>query len=252
MMNLIKLLIVLSLTFSVSEQLVAGDHVQVPDYGAVETLACDFNDGKGMDDLMQVTKKWDKWASKNHTVAYTGLVLTPFYYDSLNADVYWVGFSPSFEDQAVAQSDYEAKAGKVEEEFSSVYSCKFRSQLAWVRVRDESGDTESGVVDFSGCTMLPNATQEKMAAADNKMNGFLSRIKSTTRIYRWYPLQGNAISDVDYYQASWSPSLQEKGSNADKFVRSGGLQIRAALYGDLVQCNGGTTAKFIEAGRSEG
>ena len=251
MKTLFESLALFSIALSVTVSAIADDHVQIPTYGGVETFACDFNEGKDMDDLLRVTKKWDKWADKNHTVGYTGLLLTPFYYDSLDADVYWVGFSPSFEDQAIAQSEYDAKAGKLEEEFLSVYSCKSHSQLAWVRVRDDSGDTETGIVDFSACAMAPGATQEKMAIADKKMNSFLSEINSTTRIYRWYPLQGNEISEADYYQASWSASLQDKGTNADKFVQNGGIQLRRSLYDDLVQCNGGPSANFIEAGRSQ-
>ena len=96
----------LAFLFTASAAALADDHLQVPEYGGVETFACDFNEGKDMDDLLKVTKKWDKWLDKNGSVAYTGLVLSPYYYDSLEADVYWVGFSFSLEDQAVAQTEF--------------------------------------------------------------------------------------------------------------------------------------------------
>ena len=35
----------------------ADDHLQVPEYGGVETFACDFNEGKDMDDLLKASKK---------------------------------------------------------------------------------------------------------------------------------------------------------------------------------------------------
>ena len=42
----------------------ADNHAAIPEYGGVEVYACDFADGKDMNDLMEVAKKWDKWAKK--------------------------------------------------------------------------------------------------------------------------------------------------------------------------------------------
>ena len=76
MKNFALLICVLLASFSTSLA-ISDDHIELPVFGGVETFACDFVDGKGMDDLMKVTKKWDKWADKIHSVAYTGLVLSP-------------------------------------------------------------------------------------------------------------------------------------------------------------------------------
>ena len=40
-------------------------------FGGVETLACDFVDGKDMDDFMKVVQKWDKWATGNFSRNYS-------------------------------------------------------------------------------------------------------------------------------------------------------------------------------------
>ncbi len=42
----------------------ADNHAAMPAYGGVEVYACDFAEGKDIDDLMKVAKKWDKWAKK--------------------------------------------------------------------------------------------------------------------------------------------------------------------------------------------
>ena len=42
----------------------ADNHSTIPEYGGVEVYACDFAEGIDMNDLMKVTKKWDKWAKK--------------------------------------------------------------------------------------------------------------------------------------------------------------------------------------------
>ena len=69
----------------------ADDHATVPAYGGVEVYACDFAEGKDMNDLMKVAKKWDKWAKKNHSKPYAGHVLTPFFSDGSDAGVYLTG-----------------------------------------------------------------------------------------------------------------------------------------------------------------
>ena len=44
----------------------ADDHMQVPDYGGVEVFGCDFGECKDIDDLLEVAKKWNGWASENN------------------------------------------------------------------------------------------------------------------------------------------------------------------------------------------
>jgi hypothetical protein len=96
--------------------------------------------------------------------------------------------------------------------------------------------------------MLPGATQQALSTADEKMNAFLTEIGSTARIYRWYPMQGGEANGADFYQAGWSSSLQEKGANADKFVRAGGPLVQTSLYGELLSCNNGPSATYLEVG----
>lgn len=229
----------------------ADNHAQMPAYGGVEVLACNYAEGKGINDLLRVSDKFDKWADKNFSKGYSGNVLTPFYFNKMEADVYWVGFSDSFADQGVVQGEWLEKGGEMRKEFNSVYSCNSRSQFGWIRIRDETGDTNTGVVDFSACKMSSEATQEKIAAADTQMNKFLSKIGSSVRIYRWFPMQGNAMNGMDLLQAMWNESLETKGVNSDKFIMNGGIQMRNALYGSLLQCSGGPSANYVLIGGSE-
>ena len=231
----------------------ADHHAQVPVYGGVSALACDYVEGRDIDDLLQVSEKWNGWASKNFSKVYTGNVLTPHYYDESAADVYWVGFSPSFTDQGIVQREWQTKGAKMQVEFDSVMTCKSHSQFAWVQVRDESGDTDTGIVDFSACKMSPGTTRAELAAADTQMGEFLSKVESSVRIYRWYPLQatGEESRGIDYFQANWHESLEAKGSNSDKLVINGGLQLRNALYGSLIECSGGPSSSCVRVGGSE-
>ena len=245
--------IIFAAVFIAAASAYADHHAQVPVYGGVSALACDYVEGRDIDDLLQVSEKWNGWASKNFSKVYTGNVLTPHYYDESAADVYLVGFSPSFSDQGIVQREWQTKGAKMQEEFDSVMTCKSHSQFAWVQVRDESGDTDTGIVDFSACKMSPGTTRAELAAADTQMSEFLSKVESSVRIYRWYPLQGTGEESrgIDYFQANWHESLEAKGSNSDKLVINGGLQLRNALYGSLIECSGGPSSTFVRVGGSE-
>ena len=245
--------IIFAAVFIAAASAYADHHAQVPVYGGVSALACDYVEGRDIDDLLQVSEKWNGWAAKNFSKVYTGNVLTPHYYDESAADVYWVGFSPSFTDQGIVQREWQTKGAKMQEEFDSVMTCKSHSQFAWVQVRDESGDTDTGIVDFSACKMSPGTTRAELAAADTQMGEFLSKVESSVRIYRWYPLQGTGEESrgIDYFQANWHESLEAKGSNSDKLVINGGLQLRNALYGSLIECSGGPSSSFVRVGGSE-
>ena len=205
-----------------------------------------------MNDLMKVAKKWDKWAKKNHSRPYTGHVLTPFFSDGSDAGVYWVGFSGSFSDQGIVLEEWLEKGGDLQQEFDSVIPCKSHSQLAWVRIRDiADAPLSKGVVDFAGCSLLPGATQEKLAAADAEMNDFLDQVGITARVYRWYPMQGNPPDGLDFYQAHWHDSLSAKGSDNDLYVRNGGVQLENKLYDPIMKCSGGPSALYVVVGGSE-
>ena len=230
----------------------ADDHMQVPDYGGVEVFGCDFAEGKDIDDLLEVAKKWNGWASKNNSQPYSGYVLQPYYYDGLDDDTYWVGFSPSLAAQGIVQSEWMSKGGKLQQEFDSVAPCKSHLQLAWIRVFDETENpSPQGVVDAAGCTMLPGGSQEKLASADAKMNAFNAQIGNSIRVYRWYPMQGANADAPDFYQMQWYDSLEAKGAIADSFINNGGVQLQTALYGEIMQCEVGPSFLYNSVGGSD-
>ena len=42
----------------------ADDHMSAPSWGKVETIACQYNDGKSVVDLMDVVSKWNSWSNE--------------------------------------------------------------------------------------------------------------------------------------------------------------------------------------------
>jgi hypothetical protein len=225
---------------------------QRPSFGGVETFACNFKEGKSMQDMLKVAKKWDKWMDKNASRAYSGFAMTPHYFSEPIADYYWVGFTTSFEDQGITDEEFINKGGAIQKAFDEIEVCNSRSQYMWSLVRDTFADPVSGgFVDFARCSFRDGAGMSELAAADAKMQSFLDGIGNTTRIYRWMPIQGTNLQGADFIQTQWEESLPARGKNMDAFINAGGVQQQAAIYDAVVKCVGGPSANYISVGGSE-
>ena len=99
--------------------------------------------------------------------------------------------------------------------------------------------------------MLPGGSQEKLAAADAKMNAFNAKIGNPASIYRWYPIQGASADAPEFYQAQWYGSLEAKGTAADLFVTNGGIQMQGARYGELLECSSGPSFLYSYVGGTD-
>lgn len=226
-----------------------------PSIFGIETYACNYNEGKDINDLLGVSKKWNRFASKNFSMPYQGYVLTPYYRNADSGyDVYWVGMSPSFEAQGTTQDEMLTKGESINSEFLEVISCDAQGQWGAMMVMN-AGDSvpENGTVSFESCTMKEGATMEKMMAADAKMNAFAQKIGMTGSMLRWFPLggQSNSVSG-SFMQVSSNESLAERGKNYDRAVKNGAVQVNASLYGDLVDCQNGGTSLYVSVGGKEG
>ena len=247
-----KISIVLGFLF-LSLTVVADDHA--PNILGLETYACNFNEGNDLQDVLAAAKKWNNFASKNFSMPYQAYVLTPFYRNAQDQqhDFYWLGLSPNFEAQGTVQDEMRNKGQKYQAAFDEVSNCDGQSQWAMLRVKtSDEGPSAEGAVSFEACTMLEGYTQEKMMAADEKMNAFMNKAGVSGNVVRWFPISGqSSASNVDFYQVTGSSSLTERGKNFDRAVKSGGLQMRNALYGDLVACSGRGTSLYPDVGGKE-
>ena len=52
----------------------ADDHVE---FGALEGLQCNFQNGKDMDDVMKVISEWNEFGDENFSAPYSAWIFTP-------------------------------------------------------------------------------------------------------------------------------------------------------------------------------
>ena len=230
----------------------ADDHMRAPTMGAIETFACNFADGKDMDDFVRVAAKWDDFADDAFSAPYQGFVLTSYYSADMEHDLYWVGFSPNFTAQGKTAQEWMEKGAALQAEFDAAAPCDAHSQFGYFPIYSSGTPTPAtGVVDFSGCSVKDGVSQQAIAAADAKMNAFIAELGINVTIGRWFPMHGTDFAG-DFIQASRFDSLAEKGEVYDKFIQAGGPQTQMALYGDLMICRDGPTSLYNAAGGSTG
>ena len=94
------------------------------DRAAMESYACNYVEGKGLDDLMAVAAKWDKWASDNNPAPYRAYVLTPIFatFEEVPEAV-WIGFSPTSAQLGAVADTWLSEGGDLIAEFDSVVKC---------------------------------------------------------------------------------------------------------------------------------
>ena len=213
----------------------SDDHI--PTFGPMEAFSCNFSDNKDLGDLLRVTKEWNSYVDKTGLV-YSAWVLTPYYFNnSEEYDMYWIGFSTSFEEMA-NDVMITNEGQKIQAKFDQV--CPAEEHTLWGTevVRAPKIAPGDGVLTISSCTLSEGATREAVLAADEKWNAFLDQAGTEGGLYRWYPGSGvsSAQFNADFLIASTTDSLNTWGKGADMNVNGGGNAVAASLYGDLMEC----------------
>ena len=111
---------------------------------------------------------------------------------------------------------------------------------------------QEGTVSSQSCSMKEGATMEQMMIADAKMNALAEKVGITGGMLRWFPLGGQSSSFADDYpQVTSNSSLAERGKNYDRAIKGGMRQAYASIYGELVECQGGSTSLYVSVGGKE-
>ncbi len=239
-MNLIsKALLPLILTLSF--MLRADDHVQqAPNLFPLETLQCNFNENKDIDDLNKLKGEWNKFVQENDDVTYASWIVTPMYRSAsdFTNDIAWLGVSPNWTSFGSGYDAWFNKAGKLASKFNDVYTCATQQLFAAQMVRQSKSTSDSGVMMVSNCSLINDATLLDVAAADQKWNKYLDSQGSEGAIIRWYPGPGTP-TDLDYSfkYVTTAPSWTSWGESSEAFVNGGGLMKQQEIFGNIVSCD---------------
>lgn len=240
-MRLIKMALLPILLFSVSFNIFSDDHVQqAPVLFPLETLQCNFNGNKDIDDLNKIKDEWNDFVQDNEDVSYASWIITPMFRSAsdFTNDIAWLGVSPNWTAFGKAYDAWYDKAGDIAAKFDRVYTCDTQQLFAAQIIRQTESNSNNGIMMVSNCSLMNDATLVDIAMADQKWNAYLDSQDSEGTIVKWYPGPGTPTNlEYSFKYVTLTPSMEAWGESSESFVNAGGLMKQQEIYGSLLSCD---------------
>jgi hypothetical protein len=205
----------------------------------VEIFACKFNNGKGMDDMLAVTRRFNTWADQNGVTDYTAVIMTPYFYSpDVDYDVLWVGAWPNGTAMGADETKWLATGGQVQAAFDSVGPCASHAGFAAVPVRTPPGQGSGNAVAlFEDCKIREGRTPGEAITAQREWSEYMAGRGHDGFSAVLFPLAGQTADwDYTFKNVHVFDSVAELGKATDLYT-TGGVQRQNQLLGRITDCN---------------
>ena len=202
----------------------------------VDFRACNFREGKGMQDLEKVTAKFREYANKND-FAYAAWVLTPQFHAGAGFDLGWLGAWPDGESFGVSMESWHAPNNSIAAQFNEVIDCSLRHEMAMSQpINAPESTPTNGVVMFYQCSLNEGKTLADAYAAHLDA-GLAMKAKGSLGMSWFYtPAVGAGNIDFDYYHVVAFSRYSDMGATMEMYVNGGGIQAQQKILGSVSSC----------------
>lgn len=212
-----------------------------PAFAAIDAYMCDYHKGKGPDDLMKVTAKWNKWMDDNSSVAYSAWIMHPVL-SSVNmpADVVWLGVWANGNDMGKGMQEWADGGGKLNEEFLDVFDCSEHSQAASVNIRPPAAGWpgKEGIAAFSNCSIGEGSAIPDAMGVHQAWSKHLDATGSKAGMWAFFPGAGQNDPEWDYKVVVSHPDYLSYGADWDNFTNGQGWRKAMEMgSGKVVSCD---------------
>lgn len=204
----------------------------------VEFYACNWVDGRGMEDLLKVAAQFREWAKK-YDPDYSAWILTPeFHHNTANFDVAWLGAWPDLTSFGQAHANLHAYGRNLTEAFDRVIDCSERHELVTsILVDAPQGPPDNGVVLFHQCKLAPGKTVKDALQAHIEAGAIMKRLGSKQRSWIYTPGLGAGDIDFDYWRLLVFSDYPELAQMLEVYTRGGGKEKTDPIYADIASCD---------------
>ena len=207
-------------------------------FSPVETYTCNYNEGKGPDDLSKAIDAWNKYADNADLNNYFAAILTPQFFGDETFDVGWLGSSGTGEEMGAGLDDWIRNGGKAADAFNAAITCNSHSMFASTRLKapPEGGPPENVVLTFSDCSVKDGKTWEEAFAGIGALVEYQQANGYTHGSWAMFPVYG--VSDLDYDFKIVDSFADHAGAGLafDK-IAGGDWEKQEELIGDLLSCD---------------
>jgi len=202
----------------------------------VDFRACNFREGKTMQDLDKVSEKFRQYANKDD-VGYAAWTLTPDLNSAAGFDVAWLGAWPDGVAYGVSMERWKAPGNEVAAQFNEVVDCSARHEMAMsMPVNAPESTPEDGVLLFYQCTLHGGKTLGEAYAAHLELGQANKAKGSLASSWMFTPVAGAGKIDFDYYQVVGFSRYSDMGDTMEMFVNRGGIENRDRFLADISSC----------------
>jgi hypothetical protein len=225
----------------------------------VDTFTCNYNDGKGPDDLKKAAADWNVWMDNQGTNNYGAVTLTPYYYGDDSFDVGWLGFWTNQEAMGEGIDSYLTKGTKQAEGFSKVVTCDTHEHWATINVKKpkEGPPPDNFVLMFSNCTIGEDTEWEALKAGIDEAAAYMTEQNFGNGAWMmWRVFGGAGEPDWDFKWVTSYDNYTDFGKAYQHNANGGGRQKMNEIMGDMLDCDSArvynaTTVRRIAGGDGE-
>ena len=225
-----------------SGPVIADNHDEYSDDGIipVEIFACNFEDGKGPDDLMAVTAKWNEWMDEEEATDYFAALLYPNFSTNLEFDVGWIGGWKDGNAMGAGTDMWMSEGGELGAEFDEVLDCPSHTLFATVQMRDpgdNDDEDDNFVLAFSNCSINEGKTFDDVQAAQEAWNAHADEYGFVGGAWVMWPIWGEAAdADYGFKFVGSAPSYTGLGNNF-QMMAAGHWRKNDEIWDGLLDCD---------------
>ena len=202
---------------------------------------CNFNDGKGFDELDDAIRDWNRWADDRGMDDYMAITMTPNFHGPDTFEVAWIGMSSNAEAFGASMDTYMAEGGDVTEGFMEVLACDSHGMWASseVKAASESQPPDNVVIVFRDCTINDGVTFDEIGEGAGAWADFMVENDYPHGEWMWWPVFGGGGAEYDFKIVQGFSSHADVGRMLEKYGNGGGWRTYQEHLGSLVQCDDG-------------
>jgi hypothetical protein len=207
----------------------------------VETFSCNFNDGKGPEDLASAVAFWNEHQDSQNTTSYMAMTITPNFYgpETGGFDIGWLGVWPTGAAMGAGYDSWFSTGGEAATRMFEVLSCDSHAAYASLNIKPPSSDVppDNLVITFSNCNVADDVSWDSVIGGMKSWAAFQAEAGYKNATWMLFPAYGGGGEVADFKLVQSYESYSDLGTDFDLIGNGEGFLKRREILGDMLDCD---------------